>query len=65
MSESADDASGDSETTVLVVDDHLSFAELLAAALDNVPGMTCVGTASSASEGIGRAAELRPTVVVM
>jgi len=65
VSESADDASGDSETTVLVVDDHLSFAELLAAALDNVPGMTCVGTASSASEGIGRAADLRPSIVVM
>src|SRR5664280_229364 len=59
------DASGDTETTVLVVDDHVSFAELLAAALDNVPGMTCVGTASSAAEGIGRAAELRPTIVVM
>lgn len=27
--------------------------------------MTCVGTASSAAEGIGRAAELRPTIVVM
>lgn len=64
MSQSAD-ASGDTETTVLVVDDHVSFAELLAAALDNVPGMTCVGTASSAAEGIGRAAELRPTIVVM
>lgn len=64
MSQSAD-ASGDTETTVLVVDDHRSFAELLAAALDNVPGMTCVGTASSAAEGIGRAADLRPTIVVM
>jgi DNA-binding NarL/FixJ family response regulator len=64
VSQSAD-ASGDTETTVLVVDDHRSFAELLAAALDNVPGMTCVGTASSAAEGIGRAADLRPTIVVM
>jgi len=65
MTQSADDTTEVSGITVLVVDDHLSFAELLAAALDNVPGMTCVGTASSAAEGIGRAADLRPSIVVM
>jgi DNA-binding NarL/FixJ family response regulator len=53
------------EPTVLVVDDHRCFAELLSAALDSVPGIQCVGTASSAAEGLERVRELRPTVVVM
>jgi DNA-binding NarL/FixJ family response regulator len=53
------------ETTILVVDDHRSFADLLAAALNIVPGMHCVGTASTAAEGIARAAELQPDIVVM
>jgi DNA-binding NarL/FixJ family response regulator len=51
--------------TVLVVDDHRSFADLLSAALNSVEGMKCVGTAATASEGIARAAELRPTIVIM
>ena len=53
------------ETTVLIVDDHQCFADLLAAALDAVPGMRCVGTATSAAEGIRRVSELAPSVVVM
>jgi DNA-binding NarL/FixJ family response regulator len=53
------------ETTVLVVDDHRIFADLLAATLETVPGMRCVGTAASAAEGMQRAAELSPSVVVM
>ena len=53
------------ETTVLIVDDHRSFADLLAAALGSVPMMRCVGTASSAAEGIRLVAELAPSVVVM
>ena len=56
---------GIGETTVLIVDDHRSFADLLSAALATVPGIRCVGTATSAAEGIRRAAELSPTVVVM
>ena len=56
---------GTDDTTILVVDDHRSFADLLAASLNIVPGMRCVGTASSATEGIARAAELQPDVVVM
>ena len=31
------------ETMVLIVDDHRSFADLLAAALAAVPGIRCVG----------------------
>ena len=53
------------ESTILVVDDHRSFADLLAAALNMVPGMRCVGTASTAADGIALAAELQPSVVVM
>ena len=50
---------------VLIVDDNRSFSDLLSAALDSVPGITCVGTASSAAEGFARVVELTPSVVVM
>lgn len=56
---------GQIETTVLIVDDHQSFADLLAAALDSVEGLRCVGTASSADEAVNRVLRLRPSVVVM
>lgn len=52
-------------TTVLVVDDHQCFSDLLVAALAAVPGFRCLGTASSAAEGVQLAARLRPDVVVM
>jgi DNA-binding NarL/FixJ family response regulator len=50
---------------VLIVDDHPAFASLLSAALEHVDGLECVGTASSADEGLRRVAELHPSVVVM
>jgi DNA-binding NarL/FixJ family response regulator len=53
------------ETTVLIVDDHRSFADLLAAALDSVAGIRCLGTASSAAEGMRQVEALSPSVVVM
>jgi DNA-binding NarL/FixJ family response regulator len=53
------------ETTILVVDHHRSFAELLSAALNVLPGMRCVGTAATTLEGIAFAAKLRPGIVVM
>jgi DNA-binding NarL/FixJ family response regulator len=58
-------AAGREDTTVLIVDDHRTFAELLAAALDTVDGIRCLGTASTAEEGIRRVQELEPSVVVM
>jgi DNA-binding NarL/FixJ family response regulator len=58
-------ADGAHETTVLIVDDHRCFADLLSAALETVPGIRCLGTAASASEGIERVRELSPSVVVM
>ena len=51
--------------SILVVDDHRSFAEMLSAALDTVDGLTCVATAGTAAEGIALAAQLRPSIVIM
>ncbi len=65
MSQTSVDAAGLREITILIVDDHRSFADLLEAALNTVSGMRCVGTASCAADGIARAAELKPDVVVM
>ena len=48
---------------ILIVDDHRIFRELMALALSTQPGMTCVGTAANAADGIAMAAELLPDVV--
>ena len=61
----ASDDPSTTETTVLVVDHHRSFADLLARALNVVAGMRCVGTAATAPEGIAFAAELQPGIVVL
>jgi len=53
------------ETTILVIDHHRSFADLLAQALNGVSGMRCVGTAATASEGIALAGKLQPDIVVL
>jgi DNA-binding NarL/FixJ family response regulator len=50
--------------SVLIVDDHRVFAELLSGALA-AAGMRPVGTATSAEKGVAMARELRPDVVVM
>jgi DNA-binding NarL/FixJ family response regulator len=60
-----DGVSGVRETTVLIVDDHRSFADLLEVALGSVPTLRCLGTASSAAEGLRLVQQLRPSVVVM
>jgi len=51
-------------TRVLVVDDHRTFAELLAGALQ-AAGMDVVGTAHSAAQAFAMAQETRPDLVVM
>jgi DNA-binding NarL/FixJ family response regulator len=56
---------GTDERTVLVVDDHRSFAEMLAVALDQVPGLRCIGLAHSGAEGVALARRLQPDLVVM
>jgi DNA-binding NarL/FixJ family response regulator len=50
---------------VLVVDDHVLFAEMLALALDLSGRFEVVGHARNGSEAIEQAAWLRPDVVVM
>jgi DNA-binding NarL/FixJ family response regulator len=50
---------------VLVVDDHLLFAEMLALALDLSGRFEVVGRASNGREAIEQAAWLRPDVIVM
>jgi DNA-binding NarL/FixJ family response regulator len=51
--------------TVMVVDDHRSFSELLAIAVDGHPRMASVGVATSVAEAVVMAEEIRPSVVVM
>ena len=50
------------ETTLLVVDDHRSFADLLSSALECVDGIRCVGTATTAEAGLSMVFALRPSV---
>jgi DNA-binding NarL/FixJ family response regulator len=54
-----------STTSVLVVDDHTTFSDLLAMALDQEPDLTCVGTAASAAGALAMAETLRPDLVLM
>ena len=49
---------------VLVVDDHRTFAELLAGALESA-GMTSVGVAHTANDAVTMSQRLQPDVVVM
>jgi DNA-binding NarL/FixJ family response regulator len=50
---------------VLVVDDHRTFADLLALALDDVDGVQCVGEAHDAAQARLLMEELLPDVVIM
>lgn len=54
-----------STTTVLVVDDHRTFAELLSRALDSEPDMQCVGHALDSAEALAAVPRLLPDVVLM
>ena len=52
-------------TRVLVVDDHRTFAELLARALDAESDLECVGHAQDSGEALAAVERLRPDVVLM
>ena len=56
---------GTDVSTVVIVDDHHTFADLLAIALDNEPDFHVVGKATNASTALDLVMRLRPTVVVM
>lgn len=58
-------ASAMSAVRVLIVDDHTTFTELLAGALDREPDLQSVGFAGNAEEGFEQAMALRPDVVIM
>ena len=53
------------EIRVLVVDDHRSFAELLAFALSAQPDISCVGVATTVAEGLAAARATRPDVILL
>ncbi len=52
-------------TTVLIIDDHLVFAQLLAQAFSHVEGFVCLGTATSVTGGLAAVRAHRPDIVVM
>jgi DNA-binding NarL/FixJ family response regulator len=50
---------------ILIVDDHTTFAELLAGSLNREPDLCSVGSANSVANGIAACLALAPDVVVM
>jgi DNA-binding NarL/FixJ family response regulator len=54
-----------SRSRVLIVDDHQTFAELLALALGSQPDFYCAGTAATGAEAVEMALRLKPDMVVM
>jgi DNA-binding NarL/FixJ family response regulator len=52
-------------TRVLIVDDHQTFAQLLALAVSSQPDFECVGTAGTGAEALRLATQLMPDLVVM
>src|SRR5262249_15874671 len=56
---------GTSASTVLIVDDHVVFAQLVRRALSHEPDLTCVGIASSLTEARQMFAATKPDVVIM
>jgi DNA-binding NarL/FixJ family response regulator len=52
-------------TTVVVVDDHATVAELLCRALSSEPDLTCLGSAHSFADGEALVTALRPDVAVL
>jgi DNA-binding NarL/FixJ family response regulator len=53
------------DMTVVVIDDHSTFADLLALGLKHEEGLACVGTATTVGKGRVLVDQLRPDVVVM
>jgi DNA-binding NarL/FixJ family response regulator len=51
--------------TVLIVDDHSTFAELLALALNSQSDFECIATAATAEEAVATFMRARPDLVVM
>lgn len=52
-------------TRVLLVDDHRSFSEALAAAIDQFPDLACVGTPTTIRDAVTEMAQSKPDVVLV
>lgn len=50
---------------IVVIDDHVTFAELLAGALEREEDLQCAGTAHTVDDGVGLCLALRPDLVVI
>ncbi|WP_458779354.1 BTAD domain-containing putative transcriptional regulator [Arthrobacter sp. D3-16] len=50
---------------ILIIDDHTTFADLLAGALDREPDLQSVGAAKSVATAVTMFRDLRPDVVIM
>ena len=50
---------------MLIVDDHLTFAELLALGLDSQPGIRCVGHVQRADQAVSEVLRLEPDIVLV
>ena len=61
----AEAAEQGTEINVLVVDDHVMFAQCLGWLLDSQEDITVVGWANTAAEGVSAARRLAPDVVLM
>jgi DNA-binding NarL/FixJ family response regulator len=55
----------DTEVSVLVIDDHMMFAESLGRLLADEDGVTVLGCAATGAEGLEMAGRLRPRVVLV
>lgn len=53
------------EISILTIDDHSTFTELLAAALDREPDLRSVASATTAKSGVEQSMALKPDVVIM
>lgn len=49
----------------LVIDDHASVADMIGLTLEAAGGFTPVGRATGAGDGVARAAELRPELIIL
>lgn len=58
-------AQGTERLRILIVDDHTTFSDLLAGALDREPDLKSVGAANSVASAVTMSRDLRPDVVIM
>lgn len=61
----ASDADDLPDMTVVVIDDHATFADLLALGLKHEQGLSCLGTATTVAKGRVLVDQMKPDVVVM